>query len=319
LAAHKVGPAIASNNPVVLKPSSLTPLTALKMAGLFLEAGLPPEMLHVVTGDHDEIGDELISNPLVKKITFTGSVPVGKSICEKIGMKRICMELGGNDPFIILEDANIEEAVSCAVTGAFGNNGQRCASIKRIIIEESVADHFTEYFVEKTKPLSVGNQMDPETDIGPLIIEKAAIKVEEAVNLSIADGAKLLYGGKRQETLFWPTVLDYVNPVSSIVVEETFGPVAPVIRVKSFDEAIHVANNTNYGLQAGVFTNSINKAMEAVRRLQVGTVMINNGPNFRAENLPFGGVKDSGLGREGVKYAIEEMTQMKTVIINNNV
>ena len=315
LVAHKIGPAIAANNPVILKPSSLTPLTAIKMAELLLEAGLPKKMLHVVTGDSREIGDELTLNPVVQKITFTGSVPVGKAICKKIGMKKVSMELGGNDPLIILKDADIEEAVPCAVNGAFGNNGQRCTSVKRIIIQDSIADQFIRLFVKKTKELIVGNQMDSSTDIGPLITEKAAIKIEDAVNNAISNGAKLLCGSKREGTIYWPTVLDHVDPVCPIVTEETFGPVAPFIRVKSFDEAINVANCTNYGLQSGIFTNNLKKAIEAAKRIQAGAVIINNVPGFRADHLPFGGVKDSGIGREGIKYAIDEMTRLKTVVL----
>lgn len=315
LVAHKVGPAIAANNPVVLKPSSLTPLTALKMAELFLEAGLPAKMLHVITGDSKEIGDELILNPLVQKITFTGSVEVGKNICQKVGMKKICMELGGNDPLIVLKDADIKKAVSCAVIGAFGNNGQRCTSIKRIIIENSIADQFIELFIEKTKILKIGNQMDPSIDIGPLISEEAAKEIENRVNIAIAKGAKLLYGGKRKGAIYWPTVLDFVEPQNPIVVKETFGPIAPFIRVKNFDEAIEVANMTSYGLQAGIFTNDLEKAIEAAKKIQAGAVIINDGPGFRAEHIPFGGVKDSGLGREGVRYAVNEMTRLKTIVI----
>lgn len=315
LVAHKVGPAIAANNAVILKPSSLTPLTALKMAELLLQAGLPPKMLHVITGKSSEIGDEIVTNPLVRKITFTGSVPVGKAICGKIGMKKVCMELGGNDPLIVLKDANIEEAVSCAVVGAFGNNGQRCTSIKRIIIEESIADQFIERFVERTAKLKVGNQMDPSTDIGPLITEKNAKEIEGKVSSAISNGAKLIYGGKRVDSLYWPSILDFVSPKSRIVVEETFGPVAPFIRVKNFDEAIAVANSTAYGLQCGIFTNDLKHAVEAARNIRAGAVIINDGPGFRAEHLPFGGVKDSGIGREGIKYAIEDMTQLKTIIL----
>lgn len=315
LVAHKVGPAIAANNPVVLKPSSLTPLTALKMAELFLKANLPPEMLHVVTGNSREIGDELVVNPLVQKVTFTGSVPIGKAICERMGMKKVSMELGGNDPLIILEDADIEAAVSCAVVGAFGNNGQRCTSIKRIIIQESIAEKFIEPFVEKTKNLRVGNQLDPSTDIGPLITEEAAKEIEEIVNSAITNGAKTLCGAKREGAVYWPTVLDHVNPSFRLVKEETFGPIAPIIRVKDFDEAIETANCTSYGLQSGIFTNDLKKAMEAAIKIQAGAVMINEGPGFRAEHLPFGGVKDSGIGREGVKYAIHEMTRLKTIVL----
>jgi lactaldehyde dehydrogenase len=314
LVAHKVGPALAANNAVVLKPSSLTPLTSLRMAALFLKAGLPTEMLHVITGDSREIGDELIMNPIVQKVTFTGSVSVGKSICDKIGMKKVCMELGGNDPLIVLRDANIEKAVSYAVVGAFGNNGQRCTSIKRIIIENCIADDFRNLFVEEVKKLRVGDQMDPATDIGPLITEDNAKEIEIRVNSAVLDGAKIVCGGKREGSLYYPTILDNVSPKSLLVTDETFGPVAPIIRVKDFNEAIEMANSTPFGLQAGIFTNDLTKAMIAARQIEAGAVIINNGPGFRAEHLPFGGVKDSGIGREGVKYAIQEMTRLKTVV-----
>lgn len=315
LVAHKVGPAIASNNSIILKPSSLTPLTALKMAELLIESGIPKRMLHVLTGHSSEIGDYLVTNPLIRKITFTGSVPVGKSICQKVGMKQISMELGGNDPLIVLNDANLDKAVDCATVGAFGNNGQRCTSIKRIIIENSVAEPFLEAFIERAKGLKVGNQMNLTTDIGPLITEKAAKEIEDKVESALNNGAVCLLGGKREGALFWPTILDHVSSSNPIVMEEIFGPIAPIIRVEDFEQAIRVANATNYGLQAGIFTNHLDKAMEAAKRLQVGGVIINNGPGFRAEHLPFGGSKDSGLGREGVKYAINEMTQLKTVVL----
>jgi len=315
LVAHKVGPAIASNNPIILKPSSLTPLTALKMAELLINLGIPKRMLHVLTGNSSEIGDYLVANPSFKKISFTGSVPVGKSICQKAGMKRVSMELGSNDPLIVLNDADIKKAVNCATVGAFGNNGQRCTSIKRIIIENSVADQFIEAFINRTKGLKVGDQMVLTTDIGPLITEKAAKEVENQVESALNNGAVCLLGGKREGTLFWPTILDHVTSDNPIVIEEVFGPIAPIIRVEDFEEAITVANSTNYGLQAGIFTNRLDKAMEAAKRLQVGGVIINDGPGFRAEHLPFGGLKDSGLGREGVKYAINEMTQLKTVVL----
>jgi len=229
--------------------------------------------------------------------------------------QKICMELGGNDALIVLKDCDIKKAISCAVTGAFRNNGQRCTSIKRIIIEDSIADQFIELFVEKTKSLIVGNQMDYSTDIGPLITEDAAREIESRVNMAIHKGAKLIYGGKREGALYWPTILDHVAPDNPIILKETFGPVAPFIRVKNFEEAIKIANATPYGLQAGIFTDDLEKAVRAAKQLQVGAVIVNDGPGFRAEHIPFGGVKDSGLGREGIKYAINEMTQLKTIVI----
>jgi lactaldehyde dehydrogenase len=315
LAAHKVGPAIAANNPVVLKPSSLTPLTALLMAELLLKAGLPPEMLQVITGDSREIGDALVLDPLVQKIHFTGSVPVGKGICQKTGMKRITMELGGNAPLVVLDDADVDKVVPRAVLGAFANAGQRCTSLKRCIVHDRLADRFISLFVQQTETLRVGDPTESHTDVGPLITEQAAIRIEETVHRAVAGGAMLLCGGKRHGAFHWPTVLDHVAPASPIAMEETFGPVTSFIRVSSFEEAIAVANCTSFGLQAGVFTNDLNRALEAARRIEAGAVMINEIPGFRAEHLPFGGVKDSGVGREGVKYAIAEMTRLKTVVL----
>jgi lactaldehyde dehydrogenase len=315
LVAHKVGPALAANNPVIVKPSSHAPLTALKMAILLLEAGLPPAMLHVVTGDASIIGDALVTHPMVRKVTFTGSVEIGKAICAKVGMKKVSMELGGNDPLILLADTPIEEAIPCAVQGAFGNNGQRCTSIKRIIIDERIADIFIERFTEATRMLRVGNPMEESTDIGPLIDEQAAIRVSEKVQAAVNRGALLVHGGKREGSIYHPTILDRVNMDMEIVSNETFGPVAPFIRVHGFDEAIAVANATPYGLQSGIFTGNLDLALKAARRIHAGAVVINGAPGFRAEHLPFGGVKDSGIGREGVRYAIESMTELKTIIL----
>ena len=318
LVAHKVGPAIAANNAVVVKPSSLTPLTALRMEALLLEAGLPREMLHVVTGDASEIGTELVTNPLVAKVTFTGSAEVGHAICAQMtGLKASCMELGGNDPLILLDDADLDAALPIAVDGALGNNGQRCTSIKRLIIDDSIADAFVDRFTEKAKALVVGDQMDPGTDVGPLITEQAAAEIEERVKASRANGSKLLCGGQRRGALFWPAVLDHVSIDDPIVNLETFGPVAPFIRVKGLDEAIEVANATPFGLQAGIFTRNLANAMDASKRIQAGAVIINNAPGYRAEHLPFGGVKDSGIGREGVKYAVESMTRTKMTVIGS--
>jgi acyl-CoA reductase-like NAD-dependent aldehyde dehydrogenase len=205
--------------------------------------------------------------------------------------------------------------VPVAVDGAFGNNGERCTSIKRIIIEREIADRFLDRFAAETAKLQVGDQMSPTTDVGPLIDEAVAAEIEDRVNRSIAAGARLVIGNRRQGTLYWPTILDHVTPDMPVVADETFGPVAPLIRVDDFEEALRVANDTPFGLQSGIFTNDLAKAMEAARRIKAGAVKINKGPGFRAEHLPFGGVKDSGIGREGVKYAVEAMTTLKTIVI----
>ena len=314
LIAHKIGPALAANNPVVIKPASTTPLTALKMAELLLESGLPPEMISVVPGDASEIGDELVTNPLVAKISFTGSTPVGKAICQKAGMTKVCMELGGNDPVIVLDDADLDKAVPAIVTGAFGNNGERCTSVKRIIAQENIADDLVERMVIETRKLKVGDQMDPETDVGPLITRQAAEEIQERVELSRASGSTLLEGGRHEGALYWPTVMDNVKPDHLLVKEETFGPVAPVMRVNTFENAIAMANDTPYGLQSGIFTNDLDKAKRAALMIQAGAVMINKASGFRAEHLPFSGRKDSGIGMEGVKYAVESMSHLKTIV-----
>ncbi|MEG3618570.1 aldehyde dehydrogenase family protein [Magnetovibrio sp. PR-2] len=315
LVAHKVGPALAANNPVILKPSNHTPLTALRLGELLLECGLPPQMFQVLTGDPLVLGPKLISHKGIAKITFTGSIEVGKTICAQSGMIEKCMELGGNDPLIVLQDADLRKVIPIAIDGAFGNNGQRCTSIKRIIVQGEIADEFVKQFVESASKLKIGHPLDPSTDIGPLINESAAEKVEQAIQAGIRDGAELKLGGKRDGAVIEPTILDYVSSTNELVQHEVFGPVAPIIRVADFEGAIAVANGTQYGLQAGIFSNDMEKIMRAAKTLETGAVMVNKAPGFRAEHLPFGGTKDSGLGREGVKYAVRSMTKIKTVVL----
>ena len=318
LVAHKVGPALAANCPVVLKPSGLTPLTAVLMEELLYEAGLPDEMLEVVHGEPELIGNELVTHPKVAKVTFTGSAAVGHAICARMtGLKAKSMELGGNDPLLLLDDADLEKALPIAVEGALGTNGERCTSIKRFIIDESIADEFIKKFVTATKALKVGDQLDPNIDVGPLITQRAAEEIRERVDSAVANGARLLCGNRVERALYWPSVVDHVDREDPLVNLETFGPVAPFIRVRGFDEAIEVANATDYGLQAGVFTRDLERAMLASQRIQAGAVIINNAPGYRAEHLPFGGVKSSGLGREGVKYAVEAMTRLKMTVIGS--
>lgn len=315
LVAHKVGPALAANNPVIIKPSESTPFTALKMKELLLEAGMPEEMVQVVVGSPVDIVGLLSTDPRVSKISFTGSVEVGRAICRSAGMKRVCMELGGNDPMIVLEDADLDLALPAAIDGAYGNNGERCTSVKRFIVQDAIADEFIERFVDATRTLNVGDQMNPATDIGPLINANAAAAIEERIQAAVRAGATLRHGGQREGALLWPTVLDHVDMKNPIVADETFGPVAPFIRVTDFGAAIDVANDTRFGLQSGIFTNDLNKAMQAISGIRAGAVMINKAPGFRAEHLPFGGIKDSGIGREGIKYAVDAMTQLKTVVM----
>ncbi len=313
LAVHKIAPAIAAKNTVILKPSTQAPLAALKMVQIF-NAHLPAGAVNAVTGKSSVIGDELVMNPLVSKISFTGSVETGVSISEKAGMKRINLELGGNDPLIVLDDADIGKAVEAAVKGSFLFSGQVCIAVKRIILEESIADEFADKMVRRTKKLKVGDPLDPETDMGPMIDEDAAVRVENLVNDAQNRGAKLLVGGEREGAFYLPTILDHVETSMNMVCNETFGPVAPLLRVKNLDEAIDIANDTQYGLQAGIFTKSIENALKAAREIEAGSVIINRQSTFRTDNMPFGGFKMSGTGKEGIKYAVEDMTRSKLII-----
>ncbi|MFO0998621.1 MAG: phosphonoacetaldehyde dehydrogenase [Alphaproteobacteria bacterium] len=313
MVAHKIAPAIATNNCVVLKPTELTPLTALALADILYESGLPPEMLSVVTGAPDDIGDEMIVNPKIDLVTFTGSVRVGKAIAAKAGYKRVVLELGGNDPLIVMEDADLEKAAELAVAGATKNSGQRCTAVKRILVVDAVADDFVPLVVDRAKRLRFGDPADPETDVGTVIHERAAMLFENRVNDAVRRGASLLYGNERSGALYSPTVLDRVPPDCELVREETFGPVIPIIRVKGIEDAIAVSNSTAYGLSSGVCTNRLDHITRFIAELQVGTVNIWEVPGYRIEMSPFGGIKDSGLGyKEGVVEAMKSYTTIKT-------
>jgi phosphonoacetaldehyde dehydrogenase len=311
--AHKIAPAIATNNRIVLKPSEKTPMTALLLADILYEAGLPAQMLSVVTGDPAEIGLELITNPNVEVVTFTGGVSVGKWIAANAGYRRMVLELGGNDPLIVMEDADLEKASDLAVAGSYKNSGQRCTAVKRILVQESVADRFVELLVEKTKKVKYGDPMDPATDMGTVIDAEAAQLMERRVNLAVADGARLLWGNTRKGALYSPTVVDRVHPEMELVRLETFGPVAPVLRFRDIDEAIRVSNSTAFGLSSGVCTNRLDWITRLVSELEVGTVNVWEVPGYRIESSPFGGIKDSGLGvKEGVVEAMKSFTNVKT-------
>ncbi len=313
MVAHKLAPAIATNNRVVLKPTELTPLTALLLADVLYEAGLPPEMLSVVTGLPADIGDEMIVNPHIDLITFTGSVPVGKYIAAKAGYRRMVLELGGNDPLIIMEDADLDKAAELAVAGATKNSGQRCTAVKRILAVEKIADAFVERVVEKAKKIKYGDPANPDTDLGTVITEGAAAMFERRVNDAVAKGAKLLYGNKREGALYPPTVVDRVPFDCELVREETFGPVIPVIRCRDIDDVIRISNSTAFGLSSGACTNRLDYITRFINDLDVGTVNIWEVPGYRIEMSPFGGIKDSGLGyKEGVVEAMKSFTNVKT-------
>jgi aldehyde dehydrogenase (NAD+) len=310
---HKVAPAIAAGAPMILKPSERTPLTALRFAEVLYEAGLPGPMLSVLLGPTSEVAEPLAQDPRVEVVSFTGSVAVGKRIAGLAGYKRLVLELGGNDPLIVLDDADLDLATHLAAEGSYRNSGQRCTAVKRILVHDAIADEFTRRLVQKTKEYNCGDPFDESTRVGTVIDEQAAIYLESVVKEAVAAGAKVLCGGERRGALLQPTVIANVQRDSRMVTCESFGPLAPILRVHDLDDAIALANATAYGLSSGVVTTSLEKALKAVKQLRCGTVNINEVPGFRVEHSPFGGIKDSGLGiKEGVVEAIKSMTTVKT-------
>jgi len=316
LVAHKLAPAIACGNSVVLKPATLTPLTALKLGELLLEAGLPEGALNIIVGPGSTVGNWLVTDQRIQMITFTGSPPVGKEIKQKSGLKKVTLELGNNSPCIIDKSCDLNLAISRCVVGSFAYSGQVCISVQRIYVHKDIFDKFASDFLEKTKNLKIGDPQDENTDIGPMITEGEAIRAEEWVEEAVKDGAKILIGGERVGSVYYPTVLTDVKPEMKVVRLEIFAPVVSLIPFDDFSDAVRMADDSIYGLQAGVFTKDIDKAFEAVKGIKVGGVIINDIPTYRADQMPYGGVKESGIGREGLKYAIEEMTDIKMVVIN---
>ena len=311
--AHKVAPAIATNNRMVLKPTEKTPLTALALADILYEAGLPPPMFSVVTGDPREIADEMLVNPDIDLVTFTGGVPVGKYIAATAVYKRQVLELGGNDPIIVMEDADLDEAATLAAVGSYKNSGQRCTAVKRILVHEGVADAFVERLLARTRAWTYGDPANPKMDMGTVIDATAAATFEAKVNAAVAQGASLLFGNQRNGALYSPTVLDHVTPEMDVVRTETFGPVSPVIRFKNIEDAIRISNSTVYGLSSSVCTNRLDYITRFVSELNVGSVNVREVPGYRLELTPFGGIKDSGLGyKEGVQEAMKSFTNVKT-------
>ena len=317
MVAHKVAPSIATNNCMVCKPNELTPLTAIALADILYEAGLPPEMFQIVTGWPEDIGDEMVTNVNIDIITFTGSVSVGKSIAQKADYKRLALELGGNDPLIVLNDLttkDLEKAATIAVAGATGNSGQRCTAVKRILVQESVADEFVMLLLEKAKALKFGNPMDPQTQLGCVISASAAELFEQRVIEAEQLGAKVLYHPPRDGALLPPIVVDHVPHDCGLVMQETFGPIVPVVRVPEDDEAVmKISNGTEFGLSSGVCTNNLHRAMAYIDGLEVGTCNIWEQPGYRIEMSPFGGIKNSGNAvKEGVQEAMKFFTVIKT-------
>jgi len=316
LVAHKVGPAIAAGNAVVLKPATVTPLSALKLGEALIEAGLPWKILNIVTGRASEIADALVTDSRVRMISFTGGTEAGLDIVKKAGLKKIGMELGSNSPVIVMDDADLPQAVELSVSGAFWAVGQNCIGVQRIYIHEAVYDEFEKMFVERTKKMKVGYQLDEKTDMGPMITEEEAARVQKWVEEACQGGADLLTGGKRKGTLFEPTVFRNMPESAKLNCEEVFGPVVNLYKISSLDEGIELANSVKYGLHGAIFTRSLDNAFKAIKGLDVGGVMVNDSTDYRIDLMPFGGVKWSGLGREGIKFALLEMTEPKVVCFN---
>ncbi|KAA0256852.1 aldehyde dehydrogenase family protein [Deferribacter autotrophicus] len=316
LVAHKVGPGIAAGCPVVLKPASSTPITAIKLVEVILEAGFPAEGINIVVGSGSTVGNALVESDKVAKITFTGSPEVGLQIKAKSGTKRVTLELGNNGPVIVHKDADIAKALPTCVVGGFANSGQVCISVQRIYIHESIYDEFKDMYVKSLEGMGVGDQLKDDVVVGPMIDLKEAERVEQWVNEAVSQGAKILVGGKRKGSIYYPTVLENCTSDMKVVKDEVFAPVVSLFKYNNLDEAIRLVNDTKYGLQVGVFTQDINTAFYLINRLDFGGVIVNDVPTFRVDNMPYGGVKLSGLGREGVKYAVDEMTEVRMVVFN---
>ena len=310
---HKVAPSIATNNRMVLKPTEKTPLAAIALADILYEAGLPPEMLSVITGDPKEIADEMLTNADIDMVTFTGGVAIGKYIAGKAIYKRQVLELGGNDPIVVMDDADVVKAAELAANGSYKNSGQRCTAVKRILVHEKVAADFTDALLAKTRAWKYGDPLDPNVDMGTVIDERAAMRFESLVNAAVGQGARLLHGNQRDGASYSPTLIDRVQAEMEVVKYETFGPVSPVITFKDVDDAIRLVNCTDYGLSSGVCTNRLDDIMRFVKELHVGSVNVWEVPGYRLEVTPFGGIKDSGIGvKEGVQECCKSFTNVKT-------
>jgi acyl-CoA reductase-like NAD-dependent aldehyde dehydrogenase len=315
LVAHKVAPALAAGNSVVLKPASTTPLTAVLLCKVLEEAGLPAGALNLVVGPGGTVGEWLVTHPRVAKVSFTGSPPVGRRITEIAGIKKVTLELGNTSPVVVGPDVDLEFVARRCAVGAYYNSGQVCISVQRIYAAEGAYEPFLERFVRASEDMVVGDPLDERVDVGPMIDEREARRIEAWVEEALAGGARALTGHRRQGAVYWPTVLVDVKPEMKVVAQEAFAPVASVIRADDFEQALEQANATEYGLQAAVFTRDVDRLFRAVRKLNFGGVIVNDTPAYRADHMPYGGVRGSGIGREGVRYAIEEMTNIQMVVI----
>ena len=316
LVCHKVGPALAAGNAVLLKPASDTPLSGVKLVEIMLDAGFPSEAVSVITGSGATIGEAISSDDRVRKISFTGSRDVGETICKTAGLKRVTMELGSNSPVVVMDDADIDKVAEGVISSGFANAGQVCISAQRILVEGRVYGDFIDALTPKVEGLTTGDPLKDETMMGPMIRESDAERVESWISDAVSGGARLVTGGGREGTLHQPTVVADVAPEMRVSCDEIFGPAVALTRVDDIDEAIAMANDTNYGLSASIFTQDIDRALKYAQQVESGNIHINWGTQWRADLMPYGGVKDSGMGKEGPKYTIQEMTETKMVVIH---
>ena len=316
LVCHKVGPALAAGNAVIVKPASDTPLSAIKLVEILLEVGFPPEAVSVLTGSGASVGDAIASDPRVRKISFTGSRDVGEHICRTAGLKKVTMELGSNSPVVVMDDADIDKVADGVALAGFANAGQVCISAQRILVEDKAYGDLTDALQARVEGITTGDPLADGTKMGPMIRESDAERVESWIQEAVAAGARLVAGGSRSGTLHQPTVLADVTPDMRVSRDEVFGPAVALTRVSDIDEAIAIANDTNYGLSASIFTQDIDRAIKYAQNVESGNIHINWGTMWRADMMPYGGLKDSGMGKEGPKYAIQEMTESKMIVIH---
>jgi len=316
LVCHKVGPALAGGNAVIVKPATDTPLSALKLTEVLLEAGLPPEGINTLTGSGGDVGDLLVGDRRVRKITFTGSRDVGEHICHVAGLKRVTMELGSNAPVIVMPDANLDKVAAAVASTGYANAGQVCISTQRVLTAGRVYGDFLDALKPKVAALKTGNQLDETVKVGPMVKEKEAMRVEQWIDEAVAGGARLVTGGRRQGAVYEPAIVADVKPEMRISADELFGPAVAVTPFNDIDEAIAMANDTPYGLAAGIFTENLEWAWKFAREVQSGNLHVNWGPQWRADLMPYGGLKESGFGKEGPAYAIEEMTELKMIVFH---
>jgi acyl-CoA reductase-like NAD-dependent aldehyde dehydrogenase len=315
LVAHKVAPALAAGNTVVLKPATSTPMSSVLLCEILHAAGLPPGAINLVVGSGATVGDRLVADPRVGKVTFTGSAPVGRHIVARAGIKKVTLELGNASPVIVAPDADLDLVAKRCALGAFYNSGQVCLSVQRVYGDRSIAEPFLEKLALATEAMVVGDPLDENVDVGPMInvgeVDRAQSWVEEAV----ADGARIVSGGRREGPVYWPTLLDNVRPGMKVMDQEVFAPIASFVPYDDFEQALAAANASDYGLQAAVFTRDIGRVLAAIRTLDFGGVIINDTPTFRVDHMPYGGMRQSGIGREGVRFAMEEMTNIQVIAI----